>query len=128
MYKLSYVPYVSFQSLLNKISGEYINEKITQGLTCDQNSIQTNWSMVVVLNGVNVINDSFYVGYGNSDTPTNNLWVDTLESNLPTLLSYGFTYEIENGNIIIKYLGFNPLSNTTNIEIKLNVDYSIICN
>ena len=120
--------YVSFQSLLNQISGEYINEKITQGLTCDQNSIQTNWSMVVVLNGTNVINESFYVGYGNSDTPTNNLWVDTLESNLPTLLSYGFTYEIENGNIIIKYLGFNPLTNTTNIEIKLNVDYSIICN
>ena len=41
--------------------------------------------------------------------------------------SYGYTFEIIDSNILIKYLGFSPIGNNSSIEIKLNVDFSISC-
>jgi hypothetical protein len=119
--------YTSFQSLLNEIIFNYVSDKISQGYTCNQNSVSTTWKMVVALNGTDVISNVIYNGNGPSDVPTNSDWTNALNQYLPNLSSYGYTFEIIDSNVLIKYLGFNPLLGSSDIEIKLNVDFSISC-
>ena len=82
---------------------------------------------MVTIDGIDVISSIIYNGNGPSDTPSNSDWTNALNQYLPNLVSYGYTFEIIDSNILIKYLGFSPIGNNSSIEIKLNVDFSISC-
>ena len=83
--------------------------------------------MNVSIDGVDVISTIIYNGNGPIDAPTNSVWTNALNQYLPNLVSYGYTFEIIDSNVLIKHLGFNPLGNNSSVEIKLNVDFSISC-
>lgn len=118
----------SFSSILNNRVDSFLT---SQGLTvsdCVANSVKSTWFIDLRINNTILIQTPFYVGYGQTDVPTNTIWRNSLISYLPQLYDYGFTYFL-NGNIltITNMTGqVQNLNQSLSLNVGINIDIS--CN
>jgi hypothetical protein len=118
----------NFSSILNNRVDALLS---SQGLTisdCVANSVKSNWFVDLRIGTQIVIQYPFYVGYGNTDVPTNTTWRNALINSLPQIYNFGFTYFL-NGNMltITNMTGqVQNLNESLSLNVGINIDIS--CN
>ena len=107
-----------------------INNMLGQsGLTlsqCSENSVLSDWYVDLTINGEQIIQESFYTGYGMSDVPTSAQWRNALINYLPQLYNYGYTYYLNGNTLTITNLAC--LTNNVVDTVLLNVGINININ
>jgi hypothetical protein len=118
----------NFQSILaNRVN----NLLATSGLTlndCVQNSVNSVWFVDLKIGNEQIILDNFYTGYGYTDVPTNDDWLDALISNLPILYNYGFDYILEDNYLTIRSRTLTPRNLGDIVFLNVGINISINCN
>jgi hypothetical protein len=72
-----------------------INQVISEnGGDCDTDSIISNWYVNIQLDGVDLINTLYYTGYGQTDYPTSEEWLDAIELYLTQLTNDGLGFTL----------------------------------
>ena len=117
----------NFQSILANRINVMLQQ---QGLVlndCIQNSVQTTWFVDLKIGGTQVIQKSFYSGYGYTDVPTNSNWRNALIEDLPTLYDFGFTYFLNGNNLSISSATCTPTDLEKMVELNVGMNISINC-
>lgn len=123
----------SFTDVLSQVFNNYLT---TNGLTlaqCPTSTLITDWYVDLRLNGVTILQQQIYTGYGITDYPTNSLWINSLETYLPgVLLGYGlgvsFDTTTNKPTFTIYNLGCDPLFTGNTIQLNVGMNFSITCN
>ena len=122
---------ISVSNFAGILSNRVNNMLASSGLTlsqCVQNSIQTEWYVDLKINGVDIIHELFYTGFGMNDVPTNLQWRNALISYLPILYDYGFTYFLNGNQLIIQSLTCTPRNIGETLCLDSGINISINCN
>jgi hypothetical protein len=115
----------SFGVVLNNSLQTYIN---LLGLTCNLPSVTTNWYIDLRINGVQVAQTPFYVGYGTLDLPSNNDYVNGLQTALISLQTSGYDYYIDDTNSTVSVFNNNCTTVFDDFQINIGLDFEIFCN
>lgn len=116
----------NFSSILLNRLNNFLNSQGLSLTQCVQNSLESEWYVVLRVNGDQVIYEKFYVGYGLNDVPTNDIWRTSVINYLPNLYNYGFGFTINGNYLTITSLNcmegnFNDESNlSVGINLKIN--------
>ena len=108
-----------------------VNNMLGQsGLTlnqCYQNSVISDWYVDLTINGVQIIKQSFYSGYGMSDVPTNTQWRNALINYLPELYNYGYTYYLNGNTLTITNLSCLTQNIVDTVSLNVGINININC-
>ena len=108
-----------------------INNMLAQsGLTlnqCSQNSVLSDWYVDLTINGEQIIQESFYTGYGMSDVPTSSQWRNTLINYLPQLYNYGYTYYLNGNTLTITNLACLNQNVADTVLLNIGINININC-
>jgi hypothetical protein len=122
----------SFQDVLVQTLNGYL---ATSGLTtvnCPTNTLKTNWYLDFRLNGTPLIEQLIYTGYDIFDYPTPTIWLNVLQTYLPSvLLNYGLgiTFDLTSNKptFTVYNLGCDPMFYGNTIELNVGLNFSIVC-
>jgi hypothetical protein len=108
-----------------------VNNMLAQsGLTlneCYVNSILSDWYVDLIINGEQIIKESFYTGYGMSDVPTNTQWRNALINYLPQLYNYGYTYYLNGNTLTITNLSCLTQDIVSAVSLDVGINININC-
>jgi hypothetical protein len=117
----------NFSSILNNRLDAYL---LSQGLTlndCILSSLKSTWFVDVRLSNNVLIQQQFYVGYGITDVPTNELWKTSITNSLPQLTNYSLGYNLD-GNLLTVYnLTMTPFNIGENFSVNVGINLEISC-
>ena len=117
----------NFSSILNNRLDAYL---LSEGLTlndCILNSLKSTWYVDVRLSNQILIQQQFYVGYGITDVPTDELWRTSMINSLPQLTSFSLGYNLD-GNILTVYnLTMTPFNIGENFSVNVGINLEISC-
>ena len=117
----------NFSSILNNRLDAYL---LSEGLTlndCILNSLKSTWYVDVRLSNQILIQQKFYVGYGITDVPTDELWRTSMINSLPQLTSFSLGYNLD-GNILTVYnLTMTPFNIGENFSVNVGINLEISC-
>jgi hypothetical protein len=111
-----------------------VNNNIDINNDCLLNTLESEWYIDVRVDGVLILLYEFFngVGYSNPSlsVPTQNDWVDALNTGLVGLLDYGLDYLINETDQTITIYNNNclPLNVTQNFELNVGINFDILCN
>lgn len=99
---------------------------------CNLNSLQSTWYVDLTLNGVNLVHNEFFTGYGNTNPiasyPSQSEWMTALETSLSNLQTEGLDYVINNDETVTIYNGnCIPLSVTQDFRIDVGINFNLLC-
>jgi hypothetical protein len=107
-----------------------INDAITTG-SCDPNSVISYWYVDVRLSSSVILQSQFYTGYGDSDYPSSQEWLDAVEEKLGALKNSGLTFtldRISSSNNILTVFNLDCDSNFRDKTLSVNVGVDIEIN
>lgn len=117
----------NFSSILNNRLDAYL---LSEGLTlndCVLSSLKSTWYVDVRLSNQVLIQQQFYIGYGITDVPTNELWRTSMINSLPQLTSFSLGYNLD-GNILTVYnLTMTPFNIGENFSVNVGINLEISC-
>ena len=122
---------VTVSNMTSILANRINNMLALQGLTlndCIQNSVQTEWFVNLKIGNDEVINYSFYNGFGYTDVPTNAQWRNALIQSLPALYNNGFTYFLNGNNLRISSLSCTQDNIGELVKLDVCINISINCN
>jgi hypothetical protein len=117
----------SFSQLLYNVLYNYLD---TQGYLlsdCNANSLYSQWYVDVKIDGVTVIQNKFFDGYGTGQVPTNNQWKTALILNLQQLVNYGYFFYVNGNEVTIYNLTCASSSEPITLQINVGVNIDISC-
>jgi len=117
----------NFSTILNNRVNNYLQQ---QGLTvsdCILNSIRTTWYVDLRLANQILIQVPFYVGYGQTDVPTNAEWKNALVNNLPLLTQYSLGYFLNGTMLTISNLTMTPMNLGELLSLNVGINIEINC-
>lgn len=129
----STIPWSGTTSILNSFSDALsiaANYVVTQsGFTlnnCNLDSIISTWYVDLKLGTQQLVKQPFFVGYGFLEFPTEQQWIDGLDTHLSEIYQYGMNYNVNNERIIISNSGCVELfkDKTLTLNVGINVDIS----
>jgi hypothetical protein len=115
----------SFSDILYQTVNDYI---VSNSLTCNTNTLMTDWYIDLKIAGQLFIQEKFYSGIGLLDVPTNLYWKQSLETYLPKLINDGFNYLISGDTLYISTSGCLPKYTNKEFELNVGLNFSITCN
>jgi hypothetical protein len=125
----------SFGALLGDTLTTYgVNNNVDINNDCLLNTLESEWYIDVRVDGVLILLYEFFNGIGYSNpslsVPTQNDWVDALNTGLVGLLDYGLDYLINETDQTITIYNNNclPLNVTQNFELNVGINFDILCN
>jgi len=122
--------YNTFGSLLaivikNKIqpSGITLND-------CQLNTVTANWFVDVRYDGIPLVIQSFATTNGYNSYPTNQQWINGLNTALTSLQNSGYNYFIDEDNETVSVYNVNcvVLENNDLFQINVGINFTILCN
>ena len=121
--------YLTFGNLLANVIKEKI---IPSGLTlndCQLNSVVANWFVDIRYDGTPLIIEPFAVTSGYYSYPTNQEWIDGLNSAFTNLQNSGYEYFIDEDNETITVYNINcsVLNNEDLFQINVGINFTILC-
>jgi hypothetical protein len=121
---------VSFGTVLANAVQNYLTNSGLTTNDCVLNSIVAQWYVDVRYNGVPLIIESFATTNGYSNYPTNQQWIDGLNSAFIALQNDGYTYYIDEDNETITVYNVNciPINVEDMFEINVGINFVILCN
>lgn len=118
----------TFQSILANRINNYLT---SLGLTlndCLQDSVLSVWFVDLKIGNEQIILSDFYTGYGYTDVPTNDDWLNSLISGLPILYNYGFDYILDDDLLTIRSQTLTPRNLGDIVSLNVGINISISCN
>jgi hypothetical protein len=91
------------------------------------NSLKTTWFVDLRLENQILIQYQFYIGYGQSDVPTNTQWKDALITSLPQLSQYSLGYFLNGTMLTISNLTMTPLNLGELLSLNVGINIEINC-
>lgn len=117
----------NFSSILNNRLNSYL---LSEGLTlndCILNSLKSTWYVDIRLSNQVLIQQQFYIGFGITDVPTNELWRTSMINSLPQLTNFSLGYNLD-GNILTVYnLTMTPFNIGENFSVNVGINLEISC-
>jgi len=118
----------SFGVVLNKTLEDYFTSNSINPSNCQLNSVVSEWFVDIRINGVVLIQQSFYNGIGSTDFPNNNQWVNALENTFDNLLTSGFSYNINEENQTITVFNNNCQPIFDEFQLNVGINFEVFCN
>jgi hypothetical protein len=95
---------------------------------CILNSLTSQWFVDIRLDDDILVQEPFYIGYGISDYPTENQWLESITSGLTNIFQEGLDYTLENNILSISNSGCEDNFTNKKIKVSVGVDINITCN
>ena len=123
----------SFAGVLGNVLTKYLLTINKNTNDCDLNSLNSEWFVDLRLNGVTIVQDKFFEGYGfttpSISSPTNELWFNSLILSLDKLDSYGYDYTLTDNNKVEIYNTIcSENSQGDNFSINVGINLNLNCN
>ena len=117
----------NFQTtLINSITSSVSQEGYTIN-DCILNTLTSLWYVDIRLNGVLLVQDLFYTGYGGGDVPTDNQWITALTNAFNSLQTQGIGYELNENTINVYSLDCDDTLLGQKLQINVGVNINIKC-
>jgi hypothetical protein len=122
-------PENSFKDILYNTVLEYLNQNSlpTSCLFTNSNTLQTDWYLNLEIGGQTLINEKIYSGQGLVNVLTNQMWLDSINQYLPTLINYGLSYFFEGNTLYVSNAGCDPTYKDKEIRLNVGMDFKITC-
>jgi hypothetical protein len=99
--------------------------------SCDLSTLQSDWYVQLELNNVIVEKYKFFTGTGYTTPgvsyPNVSSWDLALVQSLSNLLDDGYDYYLTDTDTVILMTNNCNGNNTTNFEIKIGINFNLIC-
>ena len=95
---------------------------------CDPTSIVSTWFVECKLDSDVLVQEQFYVGYGNNDTPTNLQILNAIDDKLEGLYNYGLNYYFSGNQLVISNSSCYDDFTNKKLYLNIGVDIQINCN
>lgn len=118
----------NFSAILNDRLNNFLSQS---GLTIDDciaTSLVTSWYVDLRLDDEILIQEEFYVGYGQSDVPTNIDWRNALIEYLPQLYDEGFSFYLNSNLLTVTTLGTEARHINETLKLNVGINIEINCN
>lgn len=117
----------SFQEILNTSINNVIEVDGYQLSDCQTNTLESQWYVDVRLDGEVLSQRLFYIGYGGTDTPTSQRWVEGIEDALQYLYQDGLYYTLNGNTLTISNIGCNNDFTDKTLQVNIGVYVNINC-
>jgi hypothetical protein len=94
---------------------------------CDPTSIVSTWFVECKLDNDVLVQEQFYVGYGNNDTPTNLQILNAIDDKLEGLYNYGLNYYFSGNQLVISNSSCYDDFTNKKLYLNIGVDIQINC-
>jgi hypothetical protein len=118
----------NFSTILMNRLNNYLTSEGLLLTDCIQESLQTQWFIILKIGNQNIIFEKFYDGFGINDFPSNNDWRNSLIIYLPNLYSYGYNYSLNGNFLTITSLTSNDTNFQFEVSLDVGINLSINCN
>jgi hypothetical protein len=117
----------SFQEILNSSINYIVGLDGYQLSDCQTNTLESQWFVDIRLDDEVLAQRLFYIGYGGTDTPTNNTWYQGIESALQYLYQNGLYYTLNGDTLMISNIGCNNDFTDKTLQVNVGVYVNINC-
>ena len=117
----------NFSSILNNRVDNFLTTNNLTYNECIQNTISSEWYMVLTVGSQTIFSVFFYTGFGIADAPSTQLWRQTLIDNLYLLYQYGYTYTLNGNNLTITNLKTVSNNVVESVTLSVGINLSIDC-
>lgn len=117
----------SFNDVLYQTLLSYLNSQSINISNCLTNTLVTDWYIDLKLDGVTLIQEKIYTGYGLLDSPTNVYWKSSLETYLDELINDGFNYYFNGNTLYVSNSGCEATNQNKLFQLNVGLDFSISC-
>ena len=117
----------SFNDVLYQTLLSYLNSQSINISNCLTNTLVTDWYIDLKLDGVTLIQEKIYTGYGLLDSPTNAYWKSSLETYLDELINDGFNYYFNGNTLYVSNSGCEATNQNKLFQLNVGLDFSISC-
>jgi hypothetical protein len=126
----SLYPEESFAEILYNLVLTYLLENSIPAscLINNSNSLVTDWYLILKIDSQELINEKIYTGAGLLNTPTNQIWLNSLNTYLPNLINYGLNYFFEGNTLYVSNAGCDATYKDKQLQLIVGVDFEITCN
>lgn len=118
----------SFAVVLNTTLKDYLSSEGLDPTDCQLNTTLSTWNVDIRLNGVVLAQNPFYVGFGTTMYPSASEWLIALEDTFDSLLTLGYSYNIDEDNQEIVVFNNNCQPNFDELQINVGINFEIYCN
>lgn len=94
---------------------------------CDLNSVLSEWYIDLRLDSNILVQQKFYTGYGNQDSPSNSDWLNAAIAYFQYLYQDGMSYTINGNTITFSNTGCDPTFTNKTITLNVGINISINC-
>lgn len=118
----------NFGVLLNTTMNDFFTSQGINVNNCQLNTTVSQWYVDIRINGTTIADYPFFNGVGTSQFPTPQEWVDALGDTFQSLLTSGYSYNIDDTvNEIIVYNN-NCQPNFDELQINVGINFEVYCN
>jgi hypothetical protein len=118
----------SFGVVLTKTLNDYFISEAINPSDCLLNTILSSWVVDIRVNSNVLIQYPFYSGVGPNQYPTSTQWVTALEEAFQSLLTSGYSYNIDTTNDEIVVFNNNCQPNFDDLQINVGINFQVYCN
>ena len=118
----------SFSQILYSVLNSYLSSNGLLIGDCNTNSLYSQWFVEVKIDGVTLIQNQFFTGYGIGQVPTNTQWKSALIFYLSQLITYGYGFTINGNTVTVYKLGCaeDTIPSTLQINVGINIDIDCV--
>ena len=113
--------------LTQTLEGFYIDNGLNPS-TCQINTVVVDWYVDIRLNSVVLTQYQFLTTVGPSQYPTSTQWVNALQTALGSLLTSGYSYNIDEDSEQVIVFNNNCQPNFDDFQINIGLEFEIYCN
>jgi len=115
---------------MGSLLGYILNQDGITQPQCNFNTLETSWSIKILLNGSQIEESTFFNGSGYYDVPTQTQYYNGLVTALMNLQNEGLSYFINDTDETVTVYNNNcvPLNVSQELEIQVGINYTILCN
>lgn len=130
----STIPWSGTNSTLESFSDALaiaVNSTVTQNgyllENCNTSSIISTWFIDLRLDDTILVQEPFFTGYGLLEYPTENQWLNALDTKLSSIYQYGLNYNVDINRLIISNSGCVELFKDKTLTLNVGININITC-
>ena len=120
-------PSSSFGQILSQQLSSIVESSGYTTSQCDLNSVLSEWYIDLRLDSDVLVQEKFYTGYGNQDSPSNNDWLNAVNAYFQYLYQDGMGYTINGNTITFSNTGCDPTFTDKTITLNVGINITINC-
>lgn len=120
-------PSSSFGQILSQQLSSIVESSGYTTSQCDLNSVLSEWYIDLRLDSDILVQEKFFTGYGNQDSPSNNDWLNAVNAYFQYLYQDGMDYTIDGNTITFSNTGCDPTFTDKTITLNVGINITINC-